>query len=116
MRTGVVQELDSHRDDRAAKHLSVPGTYVLVQKQAISSGPQGNEQTSAPETTYEYVPLLNNCHQLLPAYRVQRTAGGAPGETARKRPGVSRHKSQSPTGARSTKSRQAKERPTNRKR
>jgi len=101
---GLVQELDLHRYDCAAKYLSAPGTYVLVRKQPTSPGPDNDDENA--ETTYDYVPLLNNCHQLLPGYRLQRTAGG-PGEVARRRVGGdSRRKSQSPAVAKQTRSKQ----------
>lgn len=110
--TGHVQLLDSHLYDCAAKFLSVPGTYVLVKKQATSSGLDNDVE--AAENAYEYVPLLNNCHQLLPGYRIQRTAGGT-ADVGRKGKGDSRRKSQSPTGTKSTRSRQAKDRAPSRK-
>ena len=104
---GRVQELDLHRYDCAAKYLSVPGTYVLVKKQSTSSGLDNDEDST--ETTYEYVPLLNDCHQLLPGFRVQRAAGG-PGEGVRKRLDDPRRKSVNPAGAKTSRSKQAKER------
>ena len=112
---GLVQELDLHRDDCATKYLSVPGTYVLVKKQPISAGQDDGETT---ESSYDYVPLLNDWHQLLPGYRVQRTAAGASGEAARRGrlgPADSRHKSHSPAVAKSNRSKQAKDRAPSRK-
>jgi len=103
--------LDSHLYDCAAKFLSVPGTYVLVKKQDASPPGLDNDD-EAPADTH-YVPLLDNCHQLLPGYRIQRTAGG-PGaaDVGRKGKGESRRRSQSPTGAAkpSSRSRQSKDR------
>ena len=110
---GLVQDLDLHRDDCAGKYLSVPGTYVLVRKQPTSSGQDNDDETT--ETTYNYIPLLNNCNQLLPGYRVQRTAGG-PGEAARRRQTDGRRKSQSPAGTKPTKSKQTKDRTPSKKR
>lgn len=113
--TGHVQLLDSHLYDCAAKLLSVPGTYVLVKREATSPGLDNDDE--AADNAFEYVPLLNNCHQLLPGYRIQRAAGGGPADAAvsRKGKGDGRRKSQSPTGAKTTRSRQAKDRASSRK-
>lgn len=110
--TGHVQLLDSHLYDCAAKFLAAPSTYVLVKKQATSPGLDNDVE--ATENAYEYVPLLNNCHQLLPGYRIQWTAGGT-ADVGRKGKADSRRKSQSPTAAKSTRSRQAKDRAPSRK-
>jgi len=108
---GLVQELDLHPYDCAAKYLSVPGTYVLVKKQPTSSGPENEDETV--DISYDYVPLLNNYQQILPGYRVQRTAAGM-GEAARRKPG----KTLSPAAAAkpSARSKQAKDRAPSRKR
>jgi len=111
--TGVVQELELHRDDCASKYLSVRGNYVLVKKQVTSPDVDNSDDTIDP--TYDYVPLLNNCHHLLPGYRVQRTAGG-PGEVLRRRQADNRRKTQSPAGGKQTRSKQGKDRAPSRKR
>jgi len=109
---GLVQELDLHRYETASQHLSVPGTYVLVKRQSTSPG-LDNEDEIPADSSYEYVPLLNNYLQLMPGYRVHRTAGGGPaGEAARKRvTDDSRRKShQNPATARSSRTKQTKDR------
>ena len=121
---GHVQQLDTHLYDCAAKFLSVPGgIYVLVAKQtstAASPAAVDNDDDAAAE----YVPLLNNCLQLLPGFRiVPRTGagggsgGGAAGDGGRKAGKAdSRRRSQSPPpGAKSTRSKQAKDRASGRK-
>lgn len=104
---GLVQELELHRYDSAAKYLSVPGTYVLVKRQSTSPDLDNEDDTS--DTTYEYLPLLNNYQQLLPGYGVHRATGG-PGEAARKRTDESRRKSQNPAAARTSRTKQTKDR------
>ena len=107
---GHVQQLDRHLYDCAAKFLSVPGgTYVLVAKQTSTAaslpGVDNDDDAAA-----EYVPLLNNCLQLLPGFRiVARTGAGAAGDGGRKAGKAdSRRRSQSPPpGAKSTRSKQA---------
>jgi len=78
----------------------------MVKKQSTSPGLDND----AAENACDYVPLLNNCHQLLPGFRIQRTSGGPPGDVGRKGKADSRRKSQSPTGTKPTRSRQAKDR------
>ena len=108
MCVGLVQELDSHRYDCAAKYLSVPSSYVLVRKQPTSAGLDHDDDST--DATYDYVPLLNNCHQLLPGYRVQQTG---PGEVARRRMADSK---KNVAAAKPSRSKQAKDRAPSRKR
>jgi len=115
MRTGHVMDLNSHRYDCAAKYLPAPGTYVLVNKQATSPALDNQDETT--DTAFEYVPLLNDYHQLIPGYRIQRTSGGHGPELARKKPGDrASRRSQSPSGgSKPTRTKQSKERAPSRR-
>jgi hypothetical protein len=114
--TGLVQELDKHRQDYASEYLAAPGTYVLVKKQRTDaaadgtfSGGCGNDNSCDDHAGYEYIPLLNNWQELLPGYRlhlqrISPTDGVTPttSEDARRRQRKDRTKSDSPAGMKPT--------------
>lgn len=88
---GLIQELEAHKYDPASNYLASHRTYILVEKQLLlqqqqqqqqpptsDHGPQQqrsipDEQTDSASDAgkYAYIPLLNNCLELFPDYRLQ---------------------------------------------
>lgn len=126
--SGLIQELDGRRLECAADYLSTPGTYVLVKKQrmlrhqdniGVDASPVSDRVTVDElemddnvsqlnsDRVDEYVPLLNNWHQLLPGFRIRRAndATDQSGLAAAARRRVmrrDRNKSPSPAGVKPT--------------
>lgn len=73
-RLGLIQELEAHKYDSASNYLASHRTYILVQKQALSPLPEDVEAGGGQDgkaVQYEYIPLLNNCLELFPDYKLQ---------------------------------------------
>ena len=100
--TGLVKELDVHQHDYASKHLTSHKTYVLIEKQILAAD---NDLVvdggSPPPPNITYVPLLDNCADVFPDYRLH-----VKNVEKKKRRNVS--KSPSPAGVRGLKGAKAK--------
>lgn len=94
---GLVQELETHKYESASTYLTSPHrTYILVQKQALSPIPDDVTAGDGKVEQYEYIPLLNNCLELFPDYKLQVQANDLHPRKPLKRP--IRVKAPSPAG------------------
>lgn len=68
--TGLVKELDTHKQDHANKHLTSHATYVLVQKEELRDESLDPRGTPLPPQ-YTYIPLLENYDDLFPNFIIR---------------------------------------------
>lgn len=103
---GLVQELETHKYDSASNYLASHRTYILVQKQALTPPPEDMDAgggRGGKAIQYEYIPLLNNCLELFPDYKLQIQ----PNNTNQKKPARRQFggKASSPAGIKGVKER-----------
>lgn len=96
----MVKDLDTHKADSAAKHLSTHATYILVEKQIVQSA-EDEPDGDSPITSIQYIPLLENYSEHFPEYRLHF-------KQIEKKKKRNQSKSPSPAGIRGTKGRAQK--------
>lgn len=98
--TGLVKELDTHKQDHANKHLASHGTYVLVSKEILRDHSHLDLNASSASLTpqYQYIPLLEKYEEIFPNFNIRSEEAQKAAKT-RARGG----KSPSPAGRYSTK-------------
>ncbi|XP_071080552.1 uncharacterized protein CXorf65 homolog [Haliotis cracherodii] len=69
--TGLVKDLDLHKNEYATKFLDSHTTYILVQKEVVQDNELSpGDRSSTPTPTFQYMPLLEEYAKQFPNYHV----------------------------------------------